>query len=153
IKVAALRATRSGVVAEPDASYPAFVDRFPYEETDDQDRAIADVLQDLGAGKPMDRLICGDVGFGKTEVALRAAFVMAMSGRQVAIICPTTLLARQHYSTFVDRFQGWPVRVRRLSRLVPSAEANETREGIRRGEIEIVIGTHAVLSKQVQFKD
>ena len=89
IKLAALRATRPGVVAEADSSYPAFVDRFPYEETDDQERAIADVLEDLEAGRPMDRLVCGDVGFGKTEVALRAAFVMAMTGRQVALICPT----------------------------------------------------------------
>ena len=101
IKTAALRATRSGIVAEADASYPQFVDRFPYEETDDQDRAIEDVLKDLEAGKPMDRLVCGDVGFGKTEVALRAAFVMAMSGKQVALICPTTLLARQHYTNFI----------------------------------------------------
>src|SRR6202000_2734059 len=100
--------------------------RFPYEETDDQLNAIADVLADLAAGKPMDRLICGGVGFGKTEVALRAAFVVAMSGQQVAIVCPTTLLARQHYKTFVDRFHGWPVKVRRLSRLVPAAEAAET---------------------------
>src|SRR4029079_16832924 len=119
----------------------------------DQLNAISDVLSDLSAGKPMDRLICGDVGFGKTEVALRAAFVMAMSGRQVAVVCPTTLLARQHYATFTQRFQGWPVRVRRLSRLVPSAEANETREALKKGEVEIVIGTHAVLSTQVQFKD
>src|SRR5439155_270293 len=85
------------VHADPGASYPQFVDRFPYEETDDQDRAIEDVLKDLETGKPMDRLVCGDVGFGKTEVALRAAFVMAMSGKQVALVCPTTLLARQHY--------------------------------------------------------
>ena len=101
----------------------------------------------------MDRLICGDVGFGKTEVALRAAFVVAMSGKQVALVCPTTLLARQHYATFAQRFQGWPVKVRRLSRLVPTAEANETREALAKGEVEIVIGTHAVLSKQVSFKD
>src|SRR5206468_1222049 len=107
IKVAALRATRAGVVAEPDGSYPAFVDRFPYEETDDQDRAIGDVLGDLEAGRPMDRLVCGDVGFGKTEVALRAAFVMAMSGRQVALVCPTTLLARQHYRNFEERLEGF----------------------------------------------
>ena len=101
----------------------------------------------------MDRLICGDVGFGKTEVALRAAFVVAMSGRQVAVVCPTTLLARQHFTTFTERFQGWPVKVRRLSRLVPAEEADETREALKKGEIEIVIGTHAVLSKQVEFKD
>jgi len=152
IKVAALRATRPGVIAEADASYPAFVDRFPYEETDDQDRAIADVLQDLEAGKPMDRLVCGDVGFGKTEVALRAAFVMAMSGKQVALVCPTTLLARQHYANFVERLQGFPLNVGRLSRLVPAAEAKKTKEGIADGTIDIVIGTHAVLAKSIHFK-
>jgi transcription-repair coupling factor (superfamily II helicase) len=152
IKVAALRATRPGVIAEADASYPAFVDRFPYEETDDQDRAIADVLQDLEAGKPMDRLVCGDVGFGKTEVALRAAFVMAMTGRQVALICPTTLLARQHYKNFVERLQGFPLNVGRLSRLVPAVEAKKTKDGIADGTIDIVIGTHALLAKNIQFK-
>src|SRR5206468_6795785 len=152
IKVAAMRATRAGVVAEPDSSYPAFVDRFPYEETDDQDRAIADVLSDLEAGKPMDRLVCGDVGFGKTEVALRAAFVMAMSGRQVALVCPTTLLARQHYKNFIDRLQGFPLNVGRLSRLVPAAEAKKTKEGLTAGTVDIVVGTHAILSKSVQFK-
>jgi transcription-repair coupling factor (superfamily II helicase) len=152
IKVAAMRATRPGVVAEPDSSYPAFVDRFPYEETDDQERAIADVLQDLDAGKPMDRLVCGDVGFGKTEVALRAAFVMAMTGKQVALVCPTTLLARQHYSNFVERLNGFPLNVGRLSRLVPAAEAKRTKEGIAKGTLDIVIGTHAVLAKGINFK-
>jgi len=152
IKLAALRATRPGIVAEPDASYPEFVDRFPYEETDDQDRAIADVLQDLEAGKPMDRLVCGDVGFGKTEVALRAAFVMAMTGKQVALICPTTLLARQHYKNFVERLQGFPLRVGRLSRLVPAAEAKKTKEGMADGTVDIVIGTHALLAKSIEFK-
>jgi transcription-repair coupling factor (superfamily II helicase) len=152
IKLAAVRATRPGVIAEPDTSFPAFVDRFPYEETDDQERAIADVLCDLEAGKPMDRLVCGDVGFGKTEVALRAAFVMAMSGRQVALVCPTTLLARQHYANFVERLNGFPLNVGRLSRLVPAAEAKRTREGLANGTIDIVIGTHAVLAKSIQFK-
>jgi transcription-repair coupling factor (superfamily II helicase) len=152
IRVAAMRATRPGAVAEPDASYPAFVDRFPYEETDDQDRAIADVLQDLEAGRPMDRLVCGDVGFGKTEVALRAAFVMAMSGKQVALVCPTTLLARQHYANFVERFHGYPVNIGRLSRLVPAAEAKRTKEGLADGSVDIVIGTHAILAKSVSFK-
>jgi len=152
IKLAAVRATRPGVVAERDASYPAFVDRFPYEETDDQDRAIADVLQDLEAGRPMDRLVCGDVGFGKTEVALRAAFVMAMSGKQVALFCPTTLLARQHYTNFVERFHGYPVNIGRLSRLVPAAEAKRTKEGLADGSVDIVIGTHAILAKSIAFK-
>jgi transcription-repair coupling factor (superfamily II helicase) len=154
IAIAAARATREIEVTDPPQGlFDEFCARFPYDETDDQLNAISDVLTDLASGKPMDRLICGDVGFGKTEVALRAAFVMAMSGRQVAIVCPTTLLARQHFTTFSARFQGWPVRVRRLSRLVPAAEASETREGLAKGEIEVVIGTHAVLSSQIKFKD
>jgi len=152
IKVAAMRATRPAVVIEPDSAFPQFVDRFPYEETDDQERAIADVLADLEAGKPMDRLVCGDVGFGKTEVALRAAFVVAMSGLQVALICPTTLLARQHYSNFVDRLHGFPVEVGRLSRLVPAAESKKTKEGLEKGTVDIVIGTHALLAKSLKFK-
>ncbi len=152
IKVAALRATRPGVVAEPDSSYPAFVDRFPYEETDDQERAIADVIEDLGAGKPMDRLVCGDVGFGKTEVALRAAFVMAMTGKQVALIGPTTLLARQHFKNFEERLHGFPLKIGRLSRLVPAAEAKKTKEGLADGTVDIVIGTHAILAKGIEFK-
>ncbi|HEY0446845.1 MAG TPA: transcription-repair coupling factor [Allosphingosinicella sp.] len=152
IKTAAARATRPGEVVEPDTGYAAFADRFPYEETEDQDRAIADVIGDLGAGRPMDRLVCGDVGFGKTEVALRAAFIAAMSGLQVALVCPTTLLARQHYNTFKERFQGFPLEIGRLSRLVPPAEAKTTREGITAGKIDIVIGTHAILAKSVDFK-
>ena len=152
IKTAALRATRPGIVAEADVSYPQFVDRFPYEETDDQERAIADVLEDLEAGKPMDRLVCGDVGFGKTEVGLRAAFVMAMSGKQVALICPTTLLARQHYKNFVERLQGFPINVGRLSRLVPAAEIKKTKQGLADGTVDIVIGTHALLAKNIEFK-
>jgi transcription-repair coupling factor (superfamily II helicase) len=150
---AAARALRQADIAEPDSgAYPAFVDRFPYTETEDQDRAITDVIDDLGSGRPMDRLVCGDVGFGKTEVALRAACVAAMSGMQVALVCPTTLLARQHYSGFVDRFQGFPVRVGRLSRLVPAGEAKAVREGIEDGTIDIVVGTHAVLARSVAFK-
>jgi transcription-repair coupling factor (superfamily II helicase) len=153
IKVAAERALRPGPVIEPDTGYAAFCDRFPYEETDDQDRAIADVLGDLAAGKPMDRLICGDVGFGKTEVALRAAFVAAMSGFQIALIAPTTLLARQHFNTFKERFQGFPIEIGRLSRLVPAKEAKETRDGVKAGRIDIVIGTHALFSKGVEFRN
>ncbi|HEY5459418.1 MAG TPA: transcription-repair coupling factor [Sphingomicrobium sp.] len=152
IKTAAIRATRPGQVAEADSTLPEFVDRFPYEETDDQDRAIAEVLEDLGSGKPMDRLVCGDVGFGKTEVALRAAFVAAMAGYQVALICPTTLLARQHYRNFVERFQGFPIEIGRLSRLVPAGEAKTTRERLEQGKVDIVIGTHALLSKSIKFK-
>ena len=153
IATAALRALRSGEVAEADPHvYAEFVNRFPYQETDDQDRAIGDVTEDLAAGKPMDRLVVGDVGFGKTEVALRAAFIAAMAGMQVALICPTTLLARQHYQNFVERFNGFPLQIGRLSRLVGAAEAKSTKEGLDEGRIDIVIGTHALLSKGVNFK-
>ena len=152
INTAAIRATRAGEIVEADASYNAFVDRFPYDETDDQDRAIGDVLDDLGSGRPMDRLVCGDVGFGKTEVALRAAFVAAMAGWQVAVIAPTTLLARQHFTNFSDRFRGFPIEIGRLSRLVPAAEARKTRERLEAGQVDIVIGTHALLAKSIKFK-
>lgn len=153
IATAAKRALRPADIAETDpGSYPVFVDRFPFQETDDQDRAIGDVLDDLSAGKPMDRLVVGDVGFGKTEVALRAAFVAAMAGMQVAVVCPTTLLARQHYTNFVQRFEGFPIRIGRLSRLVPAAEAKATKDGLADGTLDIVIGTHAVLAKGVDFK-
>ena len=154
IATAAKRAMRPGVVAEPDHSgYPAFVDRFPYAETEDQERAIGDVIADLGAGRPMDRLVCGDVGFGKTEVALRAAFVAAMSGVQVALICPTTLLARQHFTNFTERFAGFPINIGRLSRLVTAGEAKATKEGLAAGTIDIVIATHALLAKSVDIKN
>ncbi|HEX8527039.1 transcription-repair coupling factor [Allosphingosinicella sp.] len=153
IATAAQRALRPGTVIEPDTSYAAFADRFPYEETEDQDRAIADVFADLEAGKPMDRLVCGDVGFGKTEVALRAAFASAMAGLQVALVCPTTLLARQHYNTFRERFGGFPIEIGRLSRLVPAKEAKETRERLKAGQVDIVIGTHAILAKSVEFRN
>jgi transcription-repair coupling factor (superfamily II helicase) len=150
----ARRAARKGhAFAFQPSDYERFADGFGFEETPDQRAAIHAVIQDMISEKPMDRLVCGDVGFGKTEVALRAAFVMAMSGKQVAIVCPTTLLARQHYKTFTERFQGWPIKVRRLSRMAPAKEAAETREGLANGELEIVVGTHAILSKQVSFKD
>lgn len=154
LRIAAERATRTAeVVTPPEGLWDEFCARFPYEETEDQLAAIDDVLEDLGAGKPMDRLICGDVGFGKTEVALRAAFLVAMSGKQVAVVAPTTLLCRQHFRTFSERFRGLPVRVRQLSRLVSAKEAAETRAGLADGRIEIVVGTHALLSKQVQLRD
>ena len=152
INTAAIRATRPGQIAEADPALPEFINRFPYEETDDQDRAIEEVLADLSAGRPMDRLVCGDVGFGKTEVALRAAFVAAMAGYQVALVCPTTLLARQHFRNFVERFQGFPIEIGRLSRLVPAAEARKTKEGLEKGKVDIVIGTHALLAKSIKFK-
>ena len=153
IATAAERALHPGDVLEPDASgYASFVDRFPYEETEDQDRAIGDVLEDLGAGKPMDRLVVGDVGFGKTEVALRAAFVAAMAGKQVAIVCPTTLLARQHYNNFKARFEGFPMEIGRLSRLVTAKEAAVTRTRLKDGTVDVVVGTHAILAKNIDFK-
>lgn len=154
ITLAAKRALRqTDAVTPPPGLFAEFCARFPYEETDDQLNAIGDVLEDLGKGVPMDRLICGDVGFGKTEVALRAAFVVAMTGQQVAIVAPTTLLARQHFKTFTERFAGWPVKVRQLSRMVTGKEANETRAGLKDGSVEIVVGTHAVLAEQVGFRD
>ena len=152
IRIAAERALRKAPVLEPvPHAWEEFCARFPYEETEDQLSAIADVLGDLDAGMPMDRLICGDVGFGKTEVAMRAAFVAAMQGLQVAVIAPTTLLARQHYKSFSERFRGFPLVVRQLSRFVGAKEAAETRKGLESGEVDIVIGTHAVLSKQVRI--
>ena len=154
IAIAAARSVKTtGEIDPPAGLFDEFCARFPYEETEDQLNAVADVLGDLTAGRPMDRLICGDVGFGKTEVALRAAFVVAMTGKQVAVVAPTTLLARQHFKTFSERFQGWPIRVRQLSRMVTTKDANEAREGLADGSIEVVVGTHAVLSEQVKFKD
>ena len=154
IRIAAERELRKGRhLAPPDGMWEAFSARFPYSETDDQLTAIEAVLDDLSSGRPMDRLVCGDVGFGKTEVAMRAAFVAAMSGVQVAVIAPTTLLSRQHTKTFIDRFRGFPINVRQLSRFVPTQAASDTRSGLLSGEVDIVIGTHAVLAKQVKFKD
>jgi len=154
IRVAAERELRTAPALDPpDGLWDQFLARFPYAETDDQLQAIEDVLEDLGSGKPMDRLVCGDVGFGKTEVAIRAAFVAAMSGVQVAIIAPTTLLARQHYQSFADRFRGFPVNVRPLSRFVSAKDAALTRDGITKGTVDIVVGTHALLAKSVRFKN
>ncbi len=154
IRVAAERELRTApAIDPPDGLWDQFLARFPYVETDDQLAAIEDVLTDLSAGKPMDRLICGDVGFGKTEVAIRAAFVAALSGVQVAIIAPTTLLARQHYQSFAERFRGFPVNVRPLSRFVSTSEANLTRDGITKGTVDVVVGTHALLAKGIRFKN
>lgn len=152
IRIAAERALRKAAVMEPpEGAWEAFCARFPYTETDDQLNAIEDVLEDMASGQPMDRLICGDVGFGKTEVALRAAFVAAMSGAQVAVIAPTTLLARQHFKSFQERFRGLPLQVRQLSRFVSAKEAEKTRDGLARGQVDIVIGTHALLAKSIRF--
>ncbi|WP_323768403.1 transcription-repair coupling factor [Marinovum sp.] len=154
IRVAAERALRKAPVMDPPhGAYEDFSARFPYEETDDQLRAIGDVMDDMHSGQPMDRLICGDVGFGKTEVAMRAAFVAAMSGMQVAVIAPTTLLARQHYKSFAERFRGFPVNVRPLSRFVSARDAALTRDGISKGTADVVIGTHALLAKSVRFQN
>ncbi|HVL20723.1 MAG TPA: transcription-repair coupling factor [Amaricoccus sp.] len=155
IRIAAERAIRKGAVMEPPdhQDWESFCARFPYTETDDQLSAIEDVLGDMASGRPMDRLVCGDVGFGKTEVALRAAYVAAMSGGQVAVIAPTTLLARQHYKNFAERFRGLPIKVRQLSRFVSAKDAADTRAGLAGGTVEIVVGTHAVLAKTVKFKN
>ncbi|MEY4952110.1 MAG: transcription-repair coupling factor, partial [Pseudomonadota bacterium] len=152
LKTAALRALRTAPVLQTDAGYNQFVEGFPWQETEDQEAAIEDVLGDLAEGKPMDRLVCGDVGFGKTEVALRAAFVAAMAGQQVAVIAPTTLLARQHYTNFSERFAQFPLTVGRLSRLVGDKESKATKDGLAEGTVDIVIGTHALLAKSLSFK-
>jgi transcription-repair coupling factor (superfamily II helicase) len=154
IQVAAGRTLQSAPVATPpDGLYDEFCTRFPFAETEDQARAIDDVLGDLASGRPTDRLVCGDVGFGKTEVALRAAFVMAMEGRQVAVVVPTTLLCRQHFRTFRERFTGYPVRIAQLSRLVTAKEAKGVKAGLADGQTDIVIGTHMLLSKSIALRD
>ena len=152
IRVAAERELKPAETFKPpEGAYDEFCARFPFNETDDQIRAIADVLEDFAKGRPMDRLICGDVGFGKTEVALRASFIAALTGVQVAVVVPTTLLARQHFATFRERFKGFPVRIAQLSRLVSARTANQVRDDLKSGSVDIVIGTHALLSKSVEF--
>ncbi len=154
IKVAAARFTREAAKLElPEALYEEFCARFPYDETEDQANAIESVLEDMAAGRPMDRLICGDVGFGKTEVALRAAFAAAINGKQVAVVVPTTLLARQHYKNFVARFAGLPIRIAQMSRMVTAADLRDAKKGLADGTIDIIVGTHAVLGKGITFKD
>ena len=154
LRVAAARRLRAAaVVTPPEGLYDEFCARFPYVETEDQQRAIDDVLADLASGRPMDRLVCGDVGFGKTEVAMRAAFVTVMSGKQVAVVVPTTLLSRQHFTTFHERFAGLPVRVEQLSRLVSPRRAAAVKQGLANGQVDIVIGTHALLGKTIRFSD
>jgi len=154
IRVAAARRMQEAPTLAPaEGSWDEFCARFPFAETEDQTRAISDVLEDMASGRPMDRLICGDVGFGKTEVALRAAFVAAMSGAQVAVVVPTTLLARQHYRTFSARFADLPIRVAQLSRMVTAKEAAEVKRGIKDGSVNLVVGTHALLAKGIEFAD
>jgi transcription-repair coupling factor (superfamily II helicase) len=146
------RALAGDVLPPADDDYRAFEATFPFDETADQSRAIDDVNKDLESPRPMDRLVCGDVGFGKTEVALRAAFRVAMSGKQVAILCPTTVLAQQHFRTFEARMAGYPVAIRALSRFQSKKEQEETVLGLRDGKVDVVIGTHRLLSKDVHFK-
>jgi transcription-repair coupling factor (superfamily II helicase) len=154
VRIAAARKLHEAPKLTPPAGlYDEFCARFPYDETEDQSAAIEAVIEDLVAGRPMDRLICGDVGFGKTEVALRAAFIAAMNGKQVAVVVPTTLLARQHFQTFTERFRGFPIHIAQASRLVSQGELSKVRDGLAEGTIEIVIGTHALLAKSVTFKD
>ncbi len=196
LQIAAARAMREGEVFRPGGSYEQFCARFPYTETEDQLRAIEEVLDDLASGKPMDRLICGDVGFGKTEVALRAAFAVASqravvgvqgsvrqeseavaeqtlvarsalgssasqeasrertnNNNQIAVITPTTLLCRQHYENFARRFAGFSINVKMLSRMVHLKEQDEVKAGLASGEVDIIVGTHALLSGDVQFKN
>jgi transcription-repair coupling factor (superfamily II helicase) len=154
IKIAAERQLRDAPQFTTSVGpYDEFCAGFPYEETDDQQMSIDAVLDDLASGRPMDRLICGDVGFGKTEVALRAAFVTAMGGKQVAVVVPTTLLARQHTKTFSERFRGFPVNVAQASRLVSSKELTQVKQRLADGAVDVVIGTHALLGKTIKFKD
>jgi transcription-repair coupling factor (superfamily II helicase) len=154
MKIAAARVLREAPkLAPPEGLYDEFAARFPYEETEDQQNAIDAVMEDLATGRPMDRLVCGDVGFGKTEVALRAAFATAIAGRQVAIIVPTTLLARQHFRTFQERFRGLPIELAQASRFVPAAEMKKVKEGLAEGTVDIVVGTHALLGKSIKFRD
>ena len=152
LKVAAERAIRTGDILEkPSGLFEEFCARFPYAETEDQLSSIEDVLNDMASGKPMDRLVCGDVGFGKTEVAMRAAFIAANFG-QVAIITPTTLLCRQHFNNFTERFKGFPIKIRQLSRLVTAKDAKQTKLDLAEGKVDIIIGTHALMAKDIQFK-
>lgn len=134
-------------------AFEAFEAAFPYDETQDQERAINDFVKDMTQTKPMDRLICGDVGFGKTEVAMRAAFLAAKNGKQVAILAPTTVLTFQHLETFKKRFHGWPIQIRALNRFVSAAEAKKVLKEVALGQVDILIGTHRLLSKDVAFKD
>lgn len=150
----AQRAAREGhVFTLTHADYDAFASGFGFEETPDQAQAITAVIEDMCTGKPMDRLVCGDVGFGKTEVALRAAFVAVMSGKQVAILAPTTLLVEQHYQNFCDRFVDWPVKIAELSRFRSGKETRSALDGIAAGTIDIVIGTHKLIQPDIVFKD
>ncbi len=154
LDIYARRAAREGYAfKDPAADYATFSAGFPFEETPDQQAAIDAVRTDMLAGKPMDRLVCGDVGFGKTEVAMRAAFIAVHSGRQVAVLVPTTLLAQQHYNSFRDRFADWPVTVEVMSRFKSAKEVNEAVARLAEGKIDIIIGTHKLLQDDVKFNN
>ncbi|WAH37332.1 transcription-repair coupling factor [Alicyclobacillus dauci] len=154
VKLYAAREATPGHAFSPDTPWQVdFENMFPYEETPDQLRAIADIKRDMERSRPMDRLLCGDVGYGKTEVAVRAAFKAAMDGKQVAILVPTTVLAQQHYETFKERFAGFPVTINMLSRFRTRKESQECIKGLKDGSVDIVIGTHRLLQKSIQFKD
>lgn len=149
----ARRAARPGQPSKaPDEQYTAFANAFPFEETPDQQRAIEQIIIDMQSEKPMDRLVCGDVGFGKTEVAMRAAFIAAQNGKQVAVLVPTTLLAQQHYQSFQDRFADWPIQVDVLSRFKTAKEHQKVIEHLESGKTDIVIGTHKLLQEDIKFK-
>ncbi|MEQ1544152.1 transcription-repair coupling factor [Methyloglobulus sp.] len=153
LEIQAKRAVQKGhAFAVQDAEYITFADAFPFEETPDQQTAIEAILEDMASPQPMDRVVCGDVGFGKTEVAMRAAFIAVQSGKQVAVLVPTTLLAQQHYQNFRDRFADWPVRVEVLSRFVSAKRQKEITDDLEQGKVDIVIGTHKLLSKDLRYK-
>jgi transcription-repair coupling factor (superfamily II helicase) len=153
LEIHAQRAIKQGHAFEVEnTEYQAFADAFPFEETPDQQTAIEAILEDMASPQPMDRVICGDVGFGKTEVSMRAAFIAVQSGKQVAVLVPTTLLAQQHYQNFCDRFADWPVRVEVMSRFVTPKQQKEITEALAEGKVDIVIGTHTLLSKELKYK-
>ena len=153
LEIHAKRALKKGhAFVIEDAEYQAFADAFPFEETPDQQTAIETILEDMASPHPMDRVVCGDVGFGKTEVSMRAAFIAVQNGKQVAVLVPTTLLAQQHYQNFRDRFADWPVRVEVMSRFVTPKQLKHIAEELAEGKVDIVIGTHTLLSKELKFK-
>ncbi len=154
LNIYAQRAARSGFAfAKPDHHYLAFASAFPFEETPDQQQAIAKVIEDMTVAKSMDRLVCGDVGFGKTEVAMRAAFLAVQSHKQVVVLVPTTLLAEQHLHSFQDRFAKWPIRIEAISRFRSQSEQKKILEDLKTGKIDILIGTHKLLQPEIKFKE
>jgi len=153
LEIHAKRQLRPGVMHSIDTQFELFSNSFPYEETSDQTQAIESVIEDMKSEKSMDRLICGDVGFGKTEVAMRAAFVAVQNGYQVSVLVPTTLLAQQHYQSFLDRFSEWPIKIDMISRFKTSHEQKQILESLRQGKIDIIIGTHKLLQPDIKFKN